>query len=373
MTQKQLRQSRFALVGVSMAILLTAMWAGLVRMGWAIPPLQPNLTGIHGPLMVSGFLGTLIGLERAVGLGLKWTYGAPVLTALGAIALIFNLPGWIGALLITLGSAVMVAVFTYIVKHQPELHAYTMAAAAAFWVGGNLLWLFGQPISVAVAWWAGYLVLTIAGERLELSRLIFISKAARGLFVGIVAVYLAGAATVVLNYTTGWRITGLAMFALAAWLMINDIARRTIRQSGLTRFIAACMLSGYVWLGFGGLLALRYGFLVGGTYDAVLHSVFLGFVFSMIFGHAPVIFPAVLGVQMPFRLAFYLHLALLHLSLILRVGAALAEWHPGRLWGAMLNVTALLVFIGNTILAIKMVKPAAPGRRAAAGKLEPRR
>jgi hypothetical protein len=28
-----------------------------------------------------------------------------------------------------------------------------------------------------------------------------------------------------------------------------DIARRTVRQSGVTRFIAVCLLSGYVWLG----------------------------------------------------------------------------------------------------------------------------
>jgi hypothetical protein len=42
--------------------LLTGMWVGLARMGWALP--TPNLF-IHGPLMISGFLGTLISLERA--------------------------------------------------------------------------------------------------------------------------------------------------------------------------------------------------------------------------------------------------------------------------------------------------------------------
>lgn len=39
--------------------LLTAMWAGLLRLGWNWPPLQPTLPMLHGPLMVSGFLGTL--------------------------------------------------------------------------------------------------------------------------------------------------------------------------------------------------------------------------------------------------------------------------------------------------------------------------
>ena len=46
--------------------LLTKLWAGLARSAesWLIPNSQ--LVMVHGPLMVVGFLGTLIGLERAV-------------------------------------------------------------------------------------------------------------------------------------------------------------------------------------------------------------------------------------------------------------------------------------------------------------------
>ena len=39
-------------------------------MGWA----WPEWISLHGPLMVGGFLGTLIALERAVGLEKKWGY-----------------------------------------------------------------------------------------------------------------------------------------------------------------------------------------------------------------------------------------------------------------------------------------------------------
>lgn len=343
------KPGRFVLIATAMFLLLAAMWAGLFRMGWKIPALQPTLSGVHGPLMISGFLGTLIGLERAVGLNLKWTYAAPVLTGLGALALVFGLPEVPAALAIVLGSAVLIGVFLYIVKHQPLLHSYAMLIAAVAWFVGNLLWLIGQPIATVVPWWAGYLVLTIAGERLELSRLMFLSKFRKQLFLGATGLYLGGAAVTIFDSTLGWRVTGLGMIALAAWLLNNDIARRTIRQEGLTRFIAVCMLSGYVWLGVGGILAAWYGFLSGGVYDAVLHTVFLGFVFSMIFGHAPIIFPAVLNVQIPFRAAFYAHLGMLHLSLLLRVAAGLTEWHQGRLWGAMLNVIALLLFIANTV------------------------
>ena len=39
-----------------------------------------------------------------------------------------------------------------------------------------------------VPWWAGFLVLTIAGERLELAQVLLHKKSARQAFVGITAV-----------------------------------------------------------------------------------------------------------------------------------------------------------------------------------------
>ena len=86
-----LNRIRFPLLAVSLLLLLAAIWAGMVRLGWRWPVLLPALPISHGPLMVSGFLGTLIGLERAVALGVRWAYLGPLATALGGIMLIF---GW---------------------------------------------------------------------------------------------------------------------------------------------------------------------------------------------------------------------------------------------------------------------------------------
>lgn len=351
-------RSRFPLMGLGIFTLLAAMWAGLLRLGWILPPLSPSLAGAHGPLMISGFLGTLIGMERAVALGRRWMYLAPALTGLGGLVLISGGPAWAGAAVITLGSVVLVLIFVHLVRQQTDLFTYVLALAAGIWVGGNLLWLFGLPIATLAPWWAGFLILTIAGERLELTRLLRISPLGKAAFAGAVLLFLTGLLLMPFAYSLGWRVTGAGMVALAAWLLTHDIARRTIRQPGLTRFIAVCMLSGYLWLAISGALAAAYGFLFGGPYDAVLHAVFLGFVFSMIFGHAPVIFPAVLGVTMPFAPRFYGHLALLHLSLLLRVGGGLAEVLALRQWGGMLNVIAILLFLGNTVAAIQMGKGA---------------
>lgn len=353
MTSATRGRSRFLLMGLGIFTLLAAMWAGLLRLGWSLPPLSPSLAGAHGPLMVSGFLGTLIGLERAVALRQRWMYLAPALTALGGLLIMAGGPAWMGAAAITVGSVVLIRLFVYLVREQPALFTYVLALAAVVWAGGNLLWLMGLPIATLSPWWAGFLILTIAGERLELSRLLRISHRGKAAFGGAVLLFLTGLLLMPFAYATGWRVTGAGMIALAAWLLTHDIAWRTIRQAGLTRFIAVCMLSGYLWLAAAGGLAVGYGFLFGGPYDAVLHGVFLGFVFSMIFGHAPVIFPAVLGVTMQYTPRFYTHLLLLHLSLLLRVGAGLAELTFLRQWAAMLNVIALLLFLANTVTSVR--------------------
>lgn len=353
--------SRYPLLALGIITLLAAMWAGMLRIGLALPPLSPTLAGGHGPLMVAGFLGTVVGLERAVALGRPWMFLAPGFSVIGALLIIFAAPPWTGALAINVSSLVLVLLFVQLVRQQPTLFNYVLGLAGLVWLGGNLLWLFGHPIPDVAPWWAGFLVLTIAGERLELSRLVQISRASTLLFGAVLLIFIAGLIITPLNYALGWRVTGFGMVLLALWLLWQDVARRTVKIPGLTRFIAICMLLGYFWLLVGGLVAITYGFLYGGTYDAALHAVFLGFVFSMIFGHAPVIFPAVLGVQMRFSPRFYSHLALLHLSVLMRVSGGLAGALLLRQWAVVLNVSALLLFLGNTVTSIRR-KPARRSR-----------
>ncbi len=345
---------RFPLMALAMLALLAAMWGGLLRIGWQWPTLRPGLLMAHGPLIVSGFLGTVIGLERAVALSAsfksqRWTYAGPLLSGLGALTLVVGVPGWPGPLLMTLGSLGLVAVFVVIVRRQPALFTGVMALGALAWLVGNGLWLAGWPVYRVTLWWAGFLILTIAGERLELARLLRLSGAIRAAFLVAIGLLLAGLLVTVVAFDLGMRLTGVGMIALALWLLRYDIARHTVRKTGLARFIAACLLSGYVWLGAGGLMGLIFGGVPAGPrYDAMLHAIFLGFVFSMIFGHAPIIFPAVLGIPIAYHPTFYAPLILLHLSLLLRVAGDLAGWFPGRQWGGLLNAVIILLFLGNT-------------------------
>ena len=153
---------------------------------------------------------------------------------------------------------------------------------------------------------------------------------------------------------------GLGMLALgmALWLLRQDVARKTVRQSGLTRFIAVCLLSGYGWLLLGGVLLLLQPPLAL-LADAALHAVFVGFVLSMVFGHAPIIFPAIVKVRLPYHPVFYLPLLALHLSLLLRVAGDLLGDVDVRAWGGAGNAACVALFI------VVMASAAWRGRRAA--------
>ncbi len=190
-------------------------------------------------------------------------------------------------------------------------------------------------MSKAVPWWTAFPALTIVGERLELAWMIPRGRGMAGLFWAGVGLVLIGLVGGLIHPPWGRGAWGLGWLALAAWLARYDIARRTVRQGGSVRYIAVCMLAGYVWLGIGGGLEWLPGEATAGPLsDARLHAVLVGFVFSMIFGHALIVLPAVLRIHLPFfRRALYLPLFLLHLPLALRLAGDLGEIPALRRWG----------------------------------------
>ena len=338
---------RFPIMFIVILTLLAAIWAGWLRIGWAWPPLLPFLPSLHGPLMVAGFLGTLIGLERAVAIGKTWSYIAPLLMAAGTLLILFFGPVQAGLVLIVLGSLGLTAVNIYIINHHTALHTVTIGLGAVCLLVGNSLWLAGWPIFKIVFWWVGFLVLTIVGERLELSRIRRLNTTSYALFALAVGLFLAGLLLSLVAYAPGVRLASLGLIAQALWLLHYDIVRLTIRRTGLTRYIAVNLLIGYGWLLVGGMIGLFFGQLVAGpTYDAWLHTIFLGFVFGMIFAHALIIFPGVAGVQVPFRSGFYGPTILLHAALLLRITGDLALLPGVRRWGGLLNGIAILLFFG---------------------------
>lgn len=341
---------RVPLLILGFIALFVGAGAGLARLGWSMPAVAASAAALHGPLMICGFFGVVISLERAVAIGRYWAYAGPLLAGAGGLSTVFGANG-LAVWLFLGGGLVLLAGSLDIFRRQRALFTFTLALGAACWPIGIALWAAGAAVHEIVTWWLAFLILTIAGERLELSRFLPPSPIAKGLFAAILLLVMIG----LFGAFQAWGATVFAvgLLALSAWLLKQDIARRTVRGKGLTRFIAVCLLSGYAWLALGSAVMVFDG-LVPGTrsYDTAVHALALGFVFSMVFGHAAIIFPAVLRVAVPYHPTFYLPLLLLHLSLGLRIlGDASGDFALTRI-GGMLNAVALAAFILSTVSAV---------------------
>ncbi len=337
---------RLPLLAAAGAALVVGTATGLHRVGLGGSEALAGLAELHGPLMVSGFFGAVIGLERAVATGRLWAYLGPFAAGTGTVLVLVGAPlsavhaAWIVA------GLVLAAASTGIALRLPALFTGTLACGAFAWPVGMLAWASGAPMAGVVLWWTVFLVLTIAAERLELSRLLRLgmhSKVAFGACVALLAM-AGGLGTV--GAASTWPVAGVALLALTVWLLDHDVARRTVRIAGLPRYAALCLFGGYAWLGMGGVLMLalpvdtdRF------AYDAVLHAVFLGFTFAMVFGHAPIILPAVARLPVAFDSGFYGPLVLLHVSVALRVGADLAGAFEMRAHAGLLTAVAFVLFV----------------------------
>jgi hypothetical protein len=342
-------------IGMAGVSLVAAVAGGLLMACPAPPPAAlPTwlLAGAasHAALMTGGFLGTMIGLERAVALGRPLAFSGPVLSALAAATMLEG-HGALGAALLVPASAALVVASVAVMRRQAAWHTALLLLAAVAWLAGCLVHLGGA--GTPIPFWFSFLVLTVAAERLEMTRLTRRARHARSQLILVVALMLSGAALATLPWALarlGPQLFGTSLILLALWLFRHDIARRTLHTEGLSQFMAVCLLLGYGWLAIAGLGWIGLGFGLR-LRDLALHALALGFVGSMMMGHAPVILPALTRLRPRFGVAFYMPLAVLHASLVVRLCAL-----PGdaiqRGVGAVLNAFALVLFVATLIGAI---------------------
>ncbi|MFN8190972.1 MAG: hypothetical protein U0R78_11140 [Nocardioidaceae bacterium] len=327
--------------------LLAGLDAALILLDLPAPVDADRLPEVHGFVLVLGFVGTLIALERAIALGTRWGVMAPALLGLGGLLTLAPSPLLVGQLALVAGALSLVAVYVPLWRRQADEAVLVQALGAVLAAGAAGLWAGGVDVPVLLPWLVAFVVLTIAGERLELARLGMGPNA--GAVLVLLAVCVAvGVVASLLVPQPGSAFLGVTLAVLVAWLAAHDAARRTIRSSGLPRYMAVCMLTAYGWAAVAAGVWLTSSPADGdGAYDAVVHAVFLGFTLSMIMAHAPVIFPAVVGRDLPYHPSLYVPVGLLHVSLLMRVwlGDGLDVPHAWRL-GAVLNIVALLSFLG---------------------------
>jgi len=155
-------------------------------------------------------------------------------------------------------------------------------------------------------------------------------------------------------------------------LLRHDIARRNVRTAGAPQYFAVCMLAGYGWLGIAG--AVMAGMPSSGAafrYDMMLHIVLIGFVLSMVFGHALIILPAVTRLRISYSPVLYVPLAILHISLAVRMIGDLCEWSLLRQWSGVATVLAIAAFAAGLLWGALAGRRPTAGRQAPQGKPVP--
>lgn len=303
-----------------MLSVIVGIIGGWLRLGWAQFNI-PEAAFHHGIIMTGSFLGALISMERAVVMKNKSWFLIPILAIL---ALPLNLFGFtqIAIISLVLSSAGLTFLMYIQSMKVKEASHYVITLGAFCWAVGNALLLKSDFIPMVVPWWIAFLLFTIVGERLELSRFLPV----KNVFVIFLYALIAGvfSSFFIPFHFGGSRITGIFMALIAVWLLRFDMARISVKKKGEYRYIGLGLIVGFMWLLVHALIMI---FLENHSlyYDMWVHSFFLGFAFSMIWAHAPIIFPSVVKVKrLIYHPGLYIPWLFFQLTLIGRVWASFA-------------------------------------------------
>ena len=343
---------RFIFLAFAGLSLLVGLAAGAALLGLNATP-GASFAADHGPLMVFGFLGGAIGLERTVAVRTTWAWAGPVCHVAGVLGILAGLPRGVPAVFFAAGFLVLGFIYVTIYRRQASLAIVVQAAGVIGGVAAAALWAMGPGFAAAMPLCALYAVATIIGERMELARVTMAGTRAENQLTLLVLGLAAASVIYVLAPAVGYRVMGLVLIVIAAATARVDVAKNLVRSKGLPRYSAACMLAGYAWLALGGYFWLLYGQATGFAYDASVHAIFLGFVMSMIFAHAPIIITSVIRRRLPYRAALYLPVGLLHGGLAVRVLADCAEHNTAFQTGGVVTIVAVLAFIACGIVFTK--------------------
>lgn len=371
MSKKPPTLSRLLIMLPAGLALLGGLNGALMLLDLPAPLELTRLRDGHGIILVIGFVGTLIAVERAVALRKLWGYLSPVLLGVGALLVMSPAPTTIGRSMLVAGAALMVAVYIPLWRRHQDATVLVQLMGAVLLTAAATLWLRDVAPSVFLPWLAGFVILTIAAERVELARIGTFDAEARQRADSLLLLFshglVAGTVAAVLWPVLATPVLGIIVLSLVLWLLQTDVARSLVKADGAPRYMAICLLFGHAWLAVAGLTWMMAGAVSSGpAYDAVIHAIFLGFTVTMIMAHAPVILPAVLRRPLPYRPYMYGPMLLLQVGLVLRIliGDAfdIAEIH--RI-GGLLNIIALLAFVAGsfwsaaTAGSIKRSKPPA--------------
>lgn len=324
-------------------LLILGMTSGLAR-GGALN--LPSLSEKHFIIFLYGFFGSLLSLERAFGFSLKYLFITPALTLLGTILYI-----WLeNPYLIIPGALLFILPNLRVFITSKSFFSSGFILSAILFITGAIFFASGYYYQSAIAL-VLFLVFYILSERAELIKIIGLGKNGI-LFLSLASIMsVTGLIISLKDLISGIQISFGSIAAITVWFMRNDIARKTIKMKGIVKFSAISVLSAYFWLLIGSLLISFFGMNLWGE---GVHSITLGFVFSMIFAHAPSIFPSMMRLKFQFSPILYIPLLFLNISVALRnISYLTPKIKKSTL---LLNSIAIISFFFFFILTLKKNK-----------------
>jgi hypothetical protein len=344
-----IKKERLPIIVIAMVCLVCGLWSGLNRIGWSMAVLP--IAAHHGAIMVGGFLGTLIALEKIIPLKKKGLYLIPIMNGMSVTFFLIDYPT-VAIYTLVISSVALSFVFLYYFKTQTNAVYVLMLLGASCWLIGNILLLTKFFYPLAFPWWAAFALFIIAAERLEIMKFLPVSSANKKIFIVILLSFVVGA--IFSFHGAGNVICGLALIGSSVWLLRNDLIGINIKKRNVPKYIAISLFAGYVSLLLTGIffLVLSDQWL---NYDIIVHSFFIGFVFSMIFAHGPMILPGILGISgTPFNPILYLWLSILQVSWIVRIFSDVFMEMEIRRVSGLLSATAILgYFVTMAVLTIR--------------------
>lgn len=345
-----LKLSRIPLMMLVMLALLAGITAGLQRIGWTLP--VTSLASHHGAIMVGGFLGTLISLEKIIPLKVRSLFLLPVISGVSIILFAAGLPLAATISLIVASVGLSIVFITYWLRVHKQIYTI-MLAGSLCWLTGNVILLISGFYPASLPWWTAFALFVIIAERIELMEFLPVTAGQKKQMAVLLVLYMIGCALSFHgpgNYIAAASLTGIAL-----WLMRHDVVSLNLKKQHLHRYVAIALLSGYFSL----LLSALFIILADSAplgYDVFVHGIFIGFVFSMIFAHGPIVLPGVLGiiVKPPYHPLLYVWLIALHLSWLSRAAADLMLDIQLRKYSGLLSTIAILgYFTSLVIVAIR--------------------
>ncbi len=329
-------------VPLAVALLLLGTVVGMLRLmflnGITSQAIAASLQGHHGEMMVFGFLATLIVTERYLGsLDLPMprpVHAMPFLVGGGAL---LKLVGWLaggsqaldvaGTFLLGLG-VLGYLVLLYHLASGRDASAYRfLGIGAVLLLAAALLMLRYRPTGNLglTLLLLGFPVMTILGERLELSRIVAPKNPARsGWMLALATLAWLPLLVYVVGPRKGYLIVAsvVLLAPVAVSLGWGDRRLMSTSKQRLGNYVARHLPLAYAWLFLGlvlsALFALRTGYSEP-LFDAASHSIAVGFVGTMILAHGPVIAPAILRRRLNANRLSYIPLGLLTLGNGMRV------------------------------------------------------